>query len=161
MGHSYVGKWVNIGAGTTTSNLKNTYGEVKKELKRRYPKHAWPDDPLAAQPERRPQRRDEELGGHPGVDGAAQILAGCSDPQPVTDRDRAAEPISCLGCAGGSRALSQGDTFAVGQSLRRSAEHDHLTGTFVLPGHADDEVDVVVAGDFPGRDRRAEAVAPF
>jgi ATP-dependent helicase HrpB len=28
---------------------KNTYGEVKKELKRRYPKHAWPDDPTVAQ----------------------------------------------------------------------------------------------------------------
>jgi UDP-N-acetylglucosamine diphosphorylase/glucosamine-1-phosphate N-acetyltransferase len=28
MGHSYVGKWVNLGAGTTTSNLKNTYGEI-------------------------------------------------------------------------------------------------------------------------------------
>jgi len=27
-----------------------TYPEVKKELKRRYPKHAWPDDPLAAEP---------------------------------------------------------------------------------------------------------------
>jgi ATP-dependent helicase HrpB len=36
---------------------KNTYGEVKKELKRRYPKHAWPDDPLTASPEHRPQRR--------------------------------------------------------------------------------------------------------
>lgn len=36
---------------------KNTYGEVKKELKRRYPKHAWPDDPLQAAPEHRPQRR--------------------------------------------------------------------------------------------------------
>lgn len=27
----------------------NTYFEVKKELKRRYPKHAWPDDPWTAQ----------------------------------------------------------------------------------------------------------------
>ncbi len=29
LGHSYVGRWVNIGAGSTTSNLKNTYGEIK------------------------------------------------------------------------------------------------------------------------------------
>lgn len=28
VGHSYIGKWVNLGAGTTTSNLKNTYGEI-------------------------------------------------------------------------------------------------------------------------------------
>lgn len=35
----------------------NTYGEVRKELKARYPKHAWPEDPLAARPERRPGRR--------------------------------------------------------------------------------------------------------
>ncbi len=27
----------------------NTYQDVKKDLKRRYPKHAWPDDPLTAQ----------------------------------------------------------------------------------------------------------------
>jgi ATP-dependent helicase HrpB len=33
---------------------KNTYAEVKKELKRRYPKHAWPDDPLQAPPQRKP-----------------------------------------------------------------------------------------------------------
>lgn len=35
-----------------TEDLKsfweNTYFEVKKELKRRYPKHSWPDKPLAA-----------------------------------------------------------------------------------------------------------------
>jgi UDP-N-acetylglucosamine diphosphorylase/glucosamine-1-phosphate N-acetyltransferase len=29
VGHSYVGRWVNLGAGTTTSNLKNTYGTVQ------------------------------------------------------------------------------------------------------------------------------------
>lgn len=32
MGHSYVGKWVNLGAGTTTSNMKNTYGEISLNL---------------------------------------------------------------------------------------------------------------------------------
>ena len=30
VGHSYVGRWVNIGAGTATSDLKNTYGEIRK-----------------------------------------------------------------------------------------------------------------------------------
>jgi UDP-N-acetylglucosamine diphosphorylase / glucose-1-phosphate thymidylyltransferase / UDP-N-acetylgalactosamine diphosphorylase / glucosamine-1-phosphate N-acetyltransferase / galactosamine-1-phosphate N-acetyltransferase len=29
VGSSYIGRWVNIGAGTTTSNLKNTYGSVQ------------------------------------------------------------------------------------------------------------------------------------
>ena len=29
LGHSYLGSWVNLGAGTTNSNLKNTYGSVK------------------------------------------------------------------------------------------------------------------------------------
>jgi hypothetical protein len=28
VGHSYLGRWVNLGAGTITSNLKNTYGAV-------------------------------------------------------------------------------------------------------------------------------------
>jgi UDP-N-acetylglucosamine diphosphorylase/glucosamine-1-phosphate N-acetyltransferase len=29
IGHSYLGRWVNLGAGTITSNLKNTYGPVQ------------------------------------------------------------------------------------------------------------------------------------
>jgi UDP-N-acetylglucosamine diphosphorylase/glucosamine-1-phosphate N-acetyltransferase len=32
VGHSVVGQWVNLGAGTTTSNLKNTYGPVRLEV---------------------------------------------------------------------------------------------------------------------------------
>lgn len=32
IGHSYIGEWVNIGAGTTCSNLKNTYGTIKMEI---------------------------------------------------------------------------------------------------------------------------------
>jgi UDP-N-acetylglucosamine diphosphorylase/glucosamine-1-phosphate N-acetyltransferase len=32
VGHSVIGHWVNLGAGTTTSNLKNTYGEVSLDL---------------------------------------------------------------------------------------------------------------------------------
>jgi hypothetical protein len=31
VGHSVIGSWVNLGAGTITSNLKNTYGPVRLE----------------------------------------------------------------------------------------------------------------------------------
>lgn len=32
LGHSLVGQWCNLGAGTTVSNLKNTYGPVRVDL---------------------------------------------------------------------------------------------------------------------------------
>jgi len=32
VGNSVVGRWVNLGAGTTTSNLKNTYGRVRLDV---------------------------------------------------------------------------------------------------------------------------------
>ena len=35
----------------------NVYPQVRRELSRRYPRHSWPEDPLAANPEARPQRR--------------------------------------------------------------------------------------------------------
>jgi len=35
IGHSYIGEWVNIGAATTNSDLKNTYGTVKIRIKER------------------------------------------------------------------------------------------------------------------------------
>jgi len=38
LGHAYVSDWVNLGAGTTNSNLKNTYGTIK----------AWVDGRLEA-----------------------------------------------------------------------------------------------------------------
>jgi ATP-dependent helicase HrpB len=36
---------------------RTTYFEVRKDLKGRYPKHHWPDDPLLAEPTRRAKRR--------------------------------------------------------------------------------------------------------
>ena len=32
VGHSYLGRWVNLGAGTSTSNLKNTYGSIRIQV---------------------------------------------------------------------------------------------------------------------------------
>ena len=36
---------------------RTTYFDVRKQLRGRYPKHAWPDDPLSATPVARPGRR--------------------------------------------------------------------------------------------------------
>jgi ATP-dependent helicase HrpB len=42
--------------GDLDSFWRNAYPLVRKELKRRYPKHAWPEDPWTASPTRRAQR---------------------------------------------------------------------------------------------------------
>ena len=39
LGDSWVGKWVNFGAGTTNSNLLNTYGEINMRLATEAPVH--------------------------------------------------------------------------------------------------------------------------
>jgi ATP-dependent helicase HrpB len=36
---------------------KNTYQQVRKDLRARYPKHAWPEDPWNAPPQRGPKRK--------------------------------------------------------------------------------------------------------
>lgn len=44
LGNSYVGEWVNLGADTVTSNLKNTYGEVRMRCA-----PAGPEEPTGTQ----------------------------------------------------------------------------------------------------------------
>jgi ATP-dependent helicase HrpB len=41
-----------------TSFWQNAYQDVKKDMKGRYPKHPWPDDPLAAMPMRGTKKRE-------------------------------------------------------------------------------------------------------
>jgi ATP-dependent helicase HrpB len=36
---------------------KTTYHQVRKDLRRRYPKHSWPEDPYQATAQRRPGRK--------------------------------------------------------------------------------------------------------
>jgi len=38
---------------------RGSYFEVRKELRGRYPKHVWPEDPLLAAPTARAKRRGE------------------------------------------------------------------------------------------------------
>ncbi len=42
-------------AETPRVGWRTTYFEVRKDLKGRYPKHRWPDDPLQASASRRPK----------------------------------------------------------------------------------------------------------
>ena len=65
VGHSYLGRWVNLGAGTITSNLKNTYGTVQLWTPRRHARHR------AAVPRHVVRRPREDRHRHCAHDGHA------------------------------------------------------------------------------------------
>jgi ATP-dependent helicase HrpB len=48
--------------GDLRSFWRNTYPQVRKELQGRYPRHAWPEDPWNARPQRRPAPRGRPSG---------------------------------------------------------------------------------------------------
>ncbi|RRJ83176.1 ATP-dependent helicase HrpB [Aestuariirhabdus litorea] len=47
---------------------RGSYAEIKKEMKGRYPKHYWPDDPLQAEPTTRTKKHIKGAGGNAGAD---------------------------------------------------------------------------------------------
>jgi ATP-dependent helicase HrpB len=51
----------NMRVAQVTDDLRsfwtNTYALVRKDLRARYPKHSWPEDPFTAQPQRRPRKK--------------------------------------------------------------------------------------------------------
>ncbi|MCE9528113.1 MAG: DEAD/DEAH box helicase, partial [Planctomycetales bacterium] len=51
----------NMRVAQVTDDLRsfwtNTYTLVRKDLRNRYPKHSWPEDPFTAEPQRKPQRK--------------------------------------------------------------------------------------------------------
>lgn len=51
----------NMRVAQVTDDLRsfwtNTYALVRKDLRARYPKHAWPEDPFTALPQRRPRKK--------------------------------------------------------------------------------------------------------
>lgn len=52
----------NMRVAQVTDDLRsfwtNTYTLVRKDLRNRYPKHSWPENPFTAEPQRRPQRKN-------------------------------------------------------------------------------------------------------
>jgi hypothetical protein len=55
VGHTWAGRWVNFGAGSTTSNLKNTYGTIRYQ---RDSKTTWKLDAIP----RLHHRRSHQIG---------------------------------------------------------------------------------------------------
>ena len=76
----------------TTRDLKSfwttTYAEVRKELRARYPRHPWPEDPWTATPTHRTTRRQARRMMPSFDDSSGSLVAGGPDEVPRLCRER-------------------------------------------------------------------------
>ena len=56
---------------------RNAYVEVRKDMRGRYPRHYWPENPLEAQPTRRAKRRLNRVRASRGSGGNAGAPSHC------------------------------------------------------------------------------------
>ena len=83
---------------------ERSYAEVRKDMRGRYPRHHWPEDPLTAAPTRGAKRRALSAQGRRSMRSHRTRAAGVVQFQQNTQAGQAMAAISMAGCAPGRHA---------------------------------------------------------